>query len=213
MNNLDRQWGDRKVDPSSSFDFNWVSKELPILLKGGDQFWPINKSAATLFCSIVMLYTTFAAIKHGVLYSKAWEFFRSVHGIRSRSHSEIALCVTGRKISPNIRQPNKQRNNSWESRGSACGRPVRPKHRRLCRGIGGWNGKLQRRIRPSLNWVDVGSPNISEASWGTSPLAILSAPAFLRTRTCDIETLAQIWQNTPTPLTFSQKSTAASCWW
>ena len=72
MNNLDRQWADRKVDPSSSFDFNLVSKEFPILLKGLDEFWPINKSQATLFCSIVMLYTTFAAILHGVLYSKAW---------------------------------------------------------------------------------------------------------------------------------------------
>ena len=161
-----------------------------------------------------MLYTTFVALKHGVLYnSKTWYFLRSVHGISSRSQSKIALCVTGRKISPNIRQPNKQRNNSWGSRGSACGRPVRPKHRWLCRGIGGWNGKIQRRIRPSLNWADVGSPNFSEASCGTSPLAILSAPAFLLTRTCDIETLAQIWQNTPTPLTFSQKSTAASSWW
>ena len=71
MNNLDRQRGDRKVDPSSSFDFNGVSKEFPILLKGGDEFSPINKSEVTLFCSIVMLYTTFAAIKPGVLYSKA----------------------------------------------------------------------------------------------------------------------------------------------
>jgi hypothetical protein len=115
-----------------------------------------------------MLYTNFVAIKHGVLYSKAWYFLRSVHGIRSRSQSKIALCVTGRKISPNIRQPNKQRNNSWGSRGYACGPRVRPKHRRLCRGIGGWDRKLQRRIRPSLNWVDVGSPNSSEASWGTS---------------------------------------------
>jgi hypothetical protein len=114
-----------------------------------------------------MLYTIFVAIKHGVLYSKAWYFLRSVHGIRSRSQSKIALCVTGRKISPNIRQPNKQRNNSWGSRGYACGRRVGPKHRRLCRGIDGWDGKLQRRIRPSLNWVDVGSPNFSEASWGS----------------------------------------------
>jgi len=115
-----------------------------------------------------MLYTTFVAIKQGVLYSKAWYFLRSVHRIRSRSHSKIAHCVTGRKISPNRRQPNKQRNNSWKSRKSACGQRVRPKHRRLCRGFGGWDGKLQRRIRPSLNWVDVGSPNFSEASWGTS---------------------------------------------
>ena len=114
-----------------------------------------------------MLYTTFVALKHGVLYSKTWYFLRSVHEISSRSQSKIALCVTGRKISPNIRQPNKQRNNSWGSRGYACGRRVIPKHRRRCRGIGGWDGKLQRRIRPSLNWVDVGSLNFSEASWGT----------------------------------------------
>ena len=97
------------------------------------------------------------------------------HGWPQKAYSPVTSMRNGERTSPLADYCHKSKmrctNSTQTISGSgiaACGGCVSPIFCILQNGGNGcWDGKLRRRIRPSLLAL-VGSPNFSEASWGTS---------------------------------------------